>query len=529
MHKIIQAHIPCPLCGSSDGATEYEDGYYCFVCETSTPKHQQEQIEPVDTRIHTDLIYQDLTKRGIKKATCIKYHYGIHDNLQVASYIQDGKIIFQKTRDRDKNFKIIGKNKHIFFGQHLFAGGRKLVITEGEIDCLTVSQLNDNKYPVVSLPHGCNSAEKAFKENYDWLCRFDEVILMFDMDEAGQKAVAKVAGLLPPHKTKIAVLPLKDANECLMAGRGSEVIRAIWDAQEYKPDGILNPADMEEELFSEKADVVSFNFPWGTLLNAKTQGIRKGELLLLTAGSGIGKSTLAREIAYKLKTEDNLKIGFLMLEETPIKTIRDLLSIHMQRPLHLDWTEETKAEVRKHYAELFGDRRIVLYDHFGSIEADNLLEKIRYMITGEECDFIVLDHISIAISGLDVGDERKTIDLLMTKLRSLVAETGVGIIIVSHLRKTGNNARAFEEGGEISLDDLRGSGSLKQLPDTIIALERNQQAEEAQEKDKLNIRLLKCRFSGETGLTDNLFFNKNKHRLEYCQFDTEEEEEDNDF
>ena len=468
-----------------------------------------------------------LKARGITSATCQKYGYFVTRDdfgnpIQVANYKRDGKTIFQKTRTKDKKFSIRGNQEDIFFGQHLFPKGKKFIITEGEIDCLTVSQIQDNKYPVVSVPFGAGSAKKLFKAQAEWLQGFEEVIVMFDMDEAGRKAVRSVSGILPPHKLKIATLPLKDPNECLLNGKADEVVRAIWNATEYRPDGIINAKDLKDEFFSQEANIVSYEFPWAQGLTKMTQGLRKGEMLLLTAGTGIGKSTMAREIAFKLKMNDGLKIGMVMLEENKNKTLRDLMSIACQTPLHLQWNTVDKEILKPTYDTVFGDGGFCLYDHFGSIESGNLLEKIRFLITSENCDFIIFDHISIAVSGMDEGgDERKTIDKLMTQLRSLVEETGVGMIVISHLKKT-SGEKAFEEGGIISLDDLRGSGTLKQLPDEVIALERNQQAEDEAERNLIKIRVLKNRFAGSTGLAGYLHWDKDRHRLlgeedETCQ------------
>lgn len=538
---VIQAHVPCDSCSSSDGMMIYEDHTYCFVCETykrtgespmEVAKKPKKQVPIIP---NGDMECKPLKARGIMQDTCRKYGYFVTrddygKNVHIANYVgEDGAVLFQKSRDKDKNFFIRGKQKNLFFGQHLFTGGRKLIITEGEIDCLTVSQVQGNKYPVVSLPFGCRSAKDTFKENYEWLCGFNEVIVMFDMDEPGRKATADIGGILPPHKLKIATLPRKDPNECLLAGEATEITNAIWRAAEYRPDGIVNALDLKEELFGEDDSMEGFNFPWCSDLTNKTAGIRKGELLLMTAGSGIGKSTAAREISYKLNREDNLKIGMVMLEEKGTKTARDLLSIHMSTPLHLRWRDEgVKQLANETFDELFGDGRFVLYDHFGSLESDNLLEKIRFMIAGEGCDIIILDHISIAVSGLDSDkSDVKVLDMLMTQLRSLVAETGAGIIVISHLRKTGNNDCPFEEGGAISMDDLRGSGALKQLSDTIIAFERDQQAENEADRNTVRIRVLKCRFTGETGLASGgIRFDKSTNRLsDVLPMDMEKKEE----
>lgn len=535
--EIVKAHIPCPDCSSSDGMTEYTDHTYCFVCEKYTPlKRGVNMTRKLGLIDNKDIAYKAIKARGIKMETCIKYSYGISKDdygnaVQVATYKnEEGIILFQKTRDKDKNFYVRGKKTYRFFGQHLFNGNKKLIITEGEIDCLTVSQIQGNKYPVVSIPFGTRSAVETFKQNYEWLCSFEEVIVMFDMDTAGREAVSKISGILPPHKLKVATLPLKDPNDCLLAGKADSVVQAIWQAKEYKPDGIVNASDLKEVLFKEDEQIQSFDYPFSPKLCEMTQGIRRGEMLLLTAGTGIGKSTFARELAYKLKMVDGLKIGMVMLEESPKKTLRDLLSIHLKVPLHLLWKNEDIRNIAKDaFDVVFGDGRFCLYDHFGSIEGGNLLDKIRYLIVAENCDFVIFDHVSIAVSGLeDNADERKCIDRLMTNLRSLVEETGAGIIVVSHLRKVDTKSNPFEQGGKISLDDLRGSGSLKQLPDIILALERNQQADDEVSKNILKVRVLKNRFTGNTGLADPIKFDKTTHRIiDVDPMELEEAEADN--
>lgn len=523
MSDIVKAHVPCEHCGSSDGATIYTDHKYCFVCNAydplgDRPNKQHPSKKPPIIPV-ADMEIKPLRARGISSETCRKYGYFITRDdygkvIQVANYQSDGHVVFQKTRDKDKHFTVRGQQKKIFYGQHLFTGGKKLVITEGEIDCLTVSQVQGNKYPVVSVPFGCKSCKDTIKANLKWLENFDEIILMLDMDDVGRQAVKDSCGILPPHKLKIATLPFKDPNEALLAGKPDTIIHAIWSAAEYKPDGILNAKDLKDEFFATEKQIVSYDFPWCENLTKLTMGIRKGELLLLTAGTGIGKSTMARELAFKLKMQDNLKVGMVMLEENVNKTLRDLMSIGVQKPLHLLWNQLDKKALEPVYDTMFGDGKFCLYDHFGSIESENLLEKIRYLITGEGCDFVVFDHISIAISGLNEPNERKAIDVLMTQLRSLVEETGAGIIVVSHLRKVDTKSVPFEQGGTISLDDLRGSGTLKQIPDTILALERNQQAEDVDTRNTLKLRVLKCRFTGNTGLAGYVRFDKSKNVLE---------------
>jgi twinkle protein len=248
------------------------------------------------------------------------------------------------------------------------------------------------------------------------------------------------------------------------------------------------------------------------LLQEKTLGLRKGEITLLTAGSGIGKSTLARELAYHLHQSHGCKIGNVFLEENNTKTAQGYVAIHNSVPLGKlrydpdvitteQWNDALQNVIRK---------RMWFYDHFGSLESKNLQAKLRYFANVLKVDFIVLDHISIVVSGVESGKEgeRKDIDMLMTRLRSLVEETGIGIIAIVHLKRTGKN---FNEGGQVSLSDLRGSASLEQLSDNVLALERNQQ--DPENATKMLLRILKCRELGETGEADMLNYDRKTGRI----------------
>lgn len=195
----------------------------------------------------------DIAPRGINKDTCVKYGYQIGElngkPCHVANYRNlDGTQVAQKYRFADKSFHCNGSPNY-FFGQNLWPnGGKKLVITEGEIDCLTVSQLQGNKWPVVSLPSGAQSAKTIFKKQLEWLSSWQEVVVMFDEDKAGREAAESVAHILPAGTCKIARLSMKDPNEMLLANKGEEVIQAFWNAKVWRPDDIVDGTELYDRL-----------------------------------------------------------------------------------------------------------------------------------------------------------------------------------------------------------------------------------------------------------------------------------------
>ena len=175
----------------------------------------------------------------------------------------------------------------------------------------------------------------------DWLSGFDEVVLCFDGDEAGKKAASDCAPLFKPGQCKIATLPLKDANEMLQAGKTKELIDCLWSAKEYRPDGIVLGTDLWAEV-SKEEDAFSLSYPWQGL-QASTHGCRLGELVTLTAGSGIGKSAVVRTLAHHLLVNHSEKVGMLMFEETVKRTALGLMGIHMKKPLSI-LTNPSKEE-----------------------------------------------------------------------------------------------------------------------------------------------------------------------------------------
>lgn len=517
-------HEGCPECGSSDGLGRYNDGSgWCFACHTyfhadGKKEKRDEATEAKDWRPVTGH-YQPLTNRNLREETCRLWQYQVGERDGDAAHIMNirdasGRLVAQKFRDKDKDFSWIGETKNPpLYGQWLWPNkGKAVVITEGELDALSMSQAFGNKWPVVSLPNGTGSVKKAIAKAYDWLNGFESIVLMFDQDDPGRDATEEAVQLLPPGKVKIAKLPEKDASDVLVNHGPEALVKAFWNASAWKPDGIREGVEFTRERV-KKATPAGFTLRYPKL-QGMTFGLRKRELTLLTAGSGIGKSTWAREIAYAVHQEHGCKIGNVYLEEQNETTVQAYVALHNNVPLgrlratpdlltDQQWDEALARVVH---------RDMWFYDHFGSLACDNLISKLTYLAQVCQVDFTVLDHISIVTSGLESSSEgeRKDIDILMTRLQSLIQATGMGIIAIVHLKR--KPGVSFNDGGQVSLSDLRGSGSLEQLSHNVYALERDQQAD-GDAKCLAQIRVLKCRETGDTGEADELIYDRKTGRL----------------
>lgn len=515
---------PCPKCGSKDNLARYDDGHaYCFGmgCDHYEPPTEfVAEAAPVKrtTSKPSNLIQnweaQTLTKRGLNLRTCEKWKYGVGEYsgkaVQVANYIRDGQVVAQKVRFPNKDFLMLGDGKNCgLYGQHLFReGGKKLCIVEGEIDALSVSQLFNLKWPVVSVPKGAKGAAKSIKQELEWVLKFDEVIFMFDQDEAGRLATEECVQLLPPGRAKIASFELKDANAMLQAGRGSEVIDAFWSAKEYRPDGIISIADVRDACLVPIEEGTPW--PWPMMTQA-THGRRDGEIYGIGAGTGIGKTDFFTQIIAHDAVDLDIKCGVIYLEQHPVETVRRIAGKLAGQKFHLpgeDWTTEDLADA---IDKLDATNNIELYNHFGSMDWEVVEQKIRYMVVSLGCKHVFLDHLTALAAHAD--DERKALEELMADMASLAQELRFKLHFISHLATP--DGTPHEEGGRVMLRHFKGSRAIGYWTHFAIGLSRNQQADDMDERTTTEVRILKDRYTGTaTGFKFGLKYNLDTGILE---------------
>jgi len=507
----MSSHLPCPKCGSSDAASyvpNLEGVLKCFSCGKSykdTNYITGGEAAPMNEFKNEELdeVTSIIKKvRGISPEIYKQFSYGkTTKGEHIANmYNENGEVVAQKIRYPDKTFRWKGKSKEaVPFGMQLWrSGGKRITITEGELDALSIAEALGGKYPVISINNGAQTAKKDLAKHIEFLNSYDEVVLWFDNDEAGRRAVQEVSSLFPAGKLYVVNSgAFKDANEVLREQGKAGVLKAYYETKKYTPAGIVNAS--EGGVDSLLAEVDSDEVYQTQYTNLE---VAKGAITTFVSGSGMGKSTIVREIGHKLLVEDGLTIGHVALEENNSVSKRAYLGIDMNENIvsKTKWKEfkskeENVEKIKSSYNKVIATDRLYLYNHFGSLDSDSLLSKLRYLVVGAGCDIIILDHISIVVSGLeDMGDnERRVIDVLMTKLRSLVEETGVGMVLVSHLKRPSGD-KGHEDGVQVSLSHLRGSGSIAQLSDKVIGLEGNQQ-----DPEHHNERLIRCLKDREEG------------------------------
>jgi twinkle protein len=541
--KFVRHKLPCPSCGGSDPVSMNEDkSAHCFSCEAHFPNY----VDACDGKImdtnprpkvsNTFLntyngSFGALTDRCISEDTAKKYgvrHVVSADNKvsqHIYPYFNGNEVVGTKTRFVDnKNFAFAGTYEGTgLFGEQLFrnTGGKYLTIVEGECDAMAAYELMQSKWACVSLKRGASGAVKDIRESIEFVESFENVVICFDNDKAGIDAAKKVARILKPGKAKIMTLPTgcKDANDMLRQKKFQAFMSSWWEAKTYTPSGIMDlSAQKSEWLHRETKESIAY--PWEGL-NKKLYGMRKGELITLTGGTGLGKSSVTRELEHWLikNTEDN--VGIVALEENWLRTADGIISIEANDRVYLNERRDqyTEEQLNNLFDKVIPKGRVFIHAHLGATDIEEIFSKLRYIIVGCECKWVIVDHLHMLVNVMDGGDERRGIDMLMNRLRSLVEETGVGMILVSHLRRAAGD-KGHENGVEVSLSHLKGSAGIAQLSDCVIALERNQQAENEDEANTTKVRVLKSRYTGDTGLACSLRYNNETGRL----FELSEEE-----
>jgi len=514
----------CDNCGSSDGNHIYHDHEYCFVCnhtkrykkgdanlnvraqaaaEKAVAYNNKKEITPLPEK------HLPLEDRGIGVNAAKKFKVTYIDNtadkyVHIYPYTRNGKHTANKKRFRDKkDFLFEGDATRLdLFGQSVFPAGsaRSITVVEGECDALAAYEMNGG-FPVVSV-RSSSQAVTDVKNNFEYLNSFDEIVICFDADEAkydnagkahypGQEAAIKVAEQFPLGKVRIVTLSqFKDPNDYLRAGKEKEFKNEWFRAGKYTPAGLKLGSEIWDDIINPPQHETIL-YPYEGL-NVKTYGIRLSELIVVNAPPKVGKTTLLGTITHHiLRNTEDAKVGLMKLEESNRDTALNLMSIEAGKRLHLPdvWDACDPKDIKKYYDATVNTDRIVIWDHFGSNAVQAVLDKIHHM-HALGCKYIILDHISILVSDQS-GDERKQLDEISTKIKTLCMELNICVIAVVHQNRDGQ---------------IRGTQGIEQLANIVIRLERDKMASSDAERNTTKVFVTENRFCGETGLACHLYY-----------------------
>lgn len=521
----------CPRCAEVGGDTAgnnlaiYEDGgTWCYSCNDK-PKIKGKLIVGECKSLKT---------RSITEDTCRFFNYQVgrysgklgsikvQDHwVQIASYYNNrGSIIAQKLRDLDKNMTIVGNGRSLpLFGMWKYKSNPNLfiTITEGEIDCLSVAQAMGLQYPVVSLPNGASSARKAVEANLKWLMGFKYVVLAFDNDDVGKEAAESCLDLFEYGKVRIATWPAKDANELLMEGDEKTISTTIWNAKNIAPDSLVTISDKIVEVLQQPK--FGTTYPWEAMTKF-TYGFQFGEIHIIVAANGIGKTEFVKDIMFHFLEQD-VGVGLFSFEQPAEDTIRRLVGAKLGLKLHLPGAEWDEEKIRTEALKL--DDKLYLCDRTGSITIDELLQSIRYLAKVKHKRMFIIDNIR----GLGIGHDVEVAGTFMRKLQQMALELKISVFLLSHVAKdkygsqvyvstSPKNREAYEaqtveeveslikkpgmdwETGRMPTTvNVDGPSVICDLANYVWCLARNKTSEDYTESHTIRVKAVKTRLDGE--------------------------------
>jgi len=508
---LIKAHQPCPCGDSSDAFSIYDDGHgYCFSCnkhvkdatnllDDQTVVSQQPQQGVADFNEYT---YQYIEFRGIR-ASSMEF-FGIQtkvapDGAPVAQGYRYPNGAIKIREIQDKKFAASGPmSEATLFGKDKFnAGGKSIVITEGELDAVSAWQMLGNHVPCVSV-RSASSARKDCALEREYLNSFEKIYLCLDNDAPGHKAAREIASLFDFNKVyQINMSTFKDANDFLQANKDTDFKNAWLNASRFLPEGIISSNDDVFALIEKDEAQATATYPWQEIQDM-TKGIRMQEVVLLTAMEGVGKTEIFRALEYHLLQTTDANIGIIHLEESKSRLIKGLVGYDLNTPVHLD-PNVSKEEIKQGWLHTVRrDNRVHIYSHFGSDDPDVILDAIRFMASACECKYIFLDHITMLVSGLDDGDERRTLDYISTKLAHMVEEQDFCLFMISHVNDDGKT---------------RGSRNISKIADLSIHLDRDLTVSDPVERNTTKLMIRKNRFASQTGPAGQLYFDPTTFKI----------------
>lgn len=531
---------PCPACGSRDNLARYSDGHaYCFSQGCGHYERGDGQAPGPASRHEKrmDLIrgsVEPIANRGLTDKACAHFNYQVGEwngrKVHIAPYHDEsGRLVAQKIRwkaDGKKQFTFLGSPREAtLFGQHLCrSGGKMVVVTEGEIDAVATRQaLGD--WPVVSLPNGAGGARRDLAKQIAWLETFQKIVLLFDMDEPGRKAVDDCVTLFTPGKVFTVNLPVKDAGEMVETRRGAELAKLIqFEAKPYRPDGIMDVDDLIDDALEPAR--YGLPWPWRTLTE-RTYGIHRSELVGWGAGVGSGKTTIMKQLMLTAMRPDLLEdhggivdgegrplvippprpVGVILFEEKPKKTLRTLAGMVIEKRVNkadVAYDAQALKQAMQSFRGLFFP-----LDCFGAKDWPSIKAHILYLVLALGVKDVFLDPLTALVAGAE--DERRELDMIMADLSGMVETHEFTLHYVSHL--TTPAGTPHEEGGRVMEKHFTGSRALARWTHRMIGVERNKQEEDS----ATLVRGLKDRETGEAvGPLIGLTFDRETGHMREC-------------
>jgi twinkle protein len=505
----------CPFCGDQKNhfyISASTGAFHCFKCEEKgnlfslkkrlgdlpeqryIPKPTKTiDLEKVELRHKALLENKEAlnylqVERGFSLETIKQFRLGCEGDWIAIPYLLGGELTkYRRFRGEGEKFRREpGLDSDLYVTPNP-SGNGEVIITEGEFDAISLTQLGFSN--VVSVSVGANS----FKPEWiDFFEPFKKIYVCFDNDQKGNEGAEKLAQRLGRYRCHRVRLPQKDGNQCLVAGyTKDEIDRYFKEAEEYKPKNLKAPGDYKEQLVKlwkrDRMETVSTG--WKSL-DRLLGGLRRGELTTVTGETGQGKSTWVCNLAFNRMKEGEL-VWIGSFEAKPPPLLAKFASMHLERSFYR--LSENDLQQALYFIINLPLRFL---DHWGTLNVDTLKESLYYCKRKYDVKLAIIDHLHAFIRY--TGDaERQAIDQAVTAIKAWAMELDIPIFLVVHPKNIQGGPR---KNPIIEATDLKGSSGIRQWSDNVISIWRDKKREEEGE-NLVVVKLMKVR--DDTGREGN--------------------------
>lgn len=398
------------------------------------------------------------------------------------------------------------------FGQKLFDPGSKdaICITEGEFDAMAAYEMLRGKVACTSIKSGAGSAARDLsrKDIWEYVNSFAKIYFCFDNDTKGREATRAVQGIFDFRKTYHVVFTKhKDANDYRLAGDDDAFEMTFHNAKRFAPDNIVSSfSDIAKALDVANEDKLA-DYPFPDL-NQKLYGLHAGEVVVIKAPEGVGKTEFFRALESSVLGSTKHPIGIIHLEEDNGTTIKAIAGYELGVPAVLPDCGLSKEDILAGYKRAVRDDegRVHIHSSFSVEDEEAFYGSVRFLVSAAGCRFIFLDHISWLGTGLADDDERKKLDRISQRLKLMAKELRFCMVMISHVNDDGKT---------------RGSRNISKVANTVISLDRDLLTGSTATRFLVE----KARLGGRTGPAGSGYFNQATGRLELEPSGTLEEDQ----
>lgn len=456
----------------------------------------------------TEDIYEYFVKRKIQKATVDDF--GISSDASgniVFPFRQDGKLVYAKYRaPRKPSPGDIKEWQHpgakpVLFGMDMCSFSQRLVITEGQIDAMSLYESGIRN--TVSVPSGCENME-WIDNCWDWLERFQEILLFGDNDEPGRKMVDTLVRRLGEDRCSLVMeYPVitfrgetresKDANEILYVLGPDALQKMEREAQPVPLKGLIDLADVTP-IDPNSVHRIRTMIP---MLDESVGGLMEGSVTILTGKAGNGKSTLNGQLLLAAIEQGNSVCAYS--GELRKDKFQEWIHFQAAGSEYIGLKEDpVRGKLVPHVPYLTQERirdfyrgKFFLFDNNEITEANQAQSILRVFTMAHRrygCKLFLVDNMMTALS--DSDEETKAQSKFVNSLKKFAVRYGVHILVVAHPRKT-------KFGEALRNDDVSGSSAIGNMADTVIVVERPNLRITKNREDGIQ-RLIECCYCADS-------------------------------